>query len=200
MRLCYWGSAPEPVEETKKEDNGENHAEIVNSVGNKIFFYSGVKTSSILELNKALMELSGKLLGEYGPDAPPIKLHINSLGGYLYDAFAGIDAIHRCIIPVHTVIEGVAASAATLMSVHGAKRYITKNSYMLIHQLSSCFWGKFEEIKDDMKNNELFMERIRTIYNERSEVPKEQIEEILKHDLWWDANTCLEYKLVDEII
>jgi ATP-dependent protease ClpP protease subunit len=197
MKKCFWGSE---IEEVKKENVEVAEIGSINTIGNKVYFYSDVKTSSILDLNKALVELSGKLLSEFGEDAPPIKLHINSLGGYLYDAFAGIDAIHRCIIPVHTVIEGVAASAATLMSVHGAKRYITKNSYMLIHQLSSCFWGKFEDLKDDMKNNELFMERIRTIYKEYSEVPKDKIEEILKHDLWWDAKQCLEYKLVDEII
>jgi ATP-dependent protease ClpP protease subunit len=198
MGKRFWGS--EKIVEEVPKGNEDNGAEIVNTIGNKIYFYSGVKTSSILDLNKGLAELSGKLLSEYGDDAPPIKLHINSLGGYLYDAFAGIDAINRCVIPVHTVIEGVAASAATLMSVHGAKRFITKNSYMLIHQLSSCFWGKFEDFKDEMENNELFMTRIREIYRSLSEVPEDKINEILKHDLWWDAKKCLEYKLVDEII
>jgi len=153
-----------------------------------------------LDLNKELTELSGRLLSEFGDDAPPIKLHINSLGGYLYDAMAGIDAIHRCVIPVHTVVEGVAASAATLMSVHGAKRYITKNSFMLIHQLRNIFWGKYEDLKDEMENSEAFMKRIRNIYRTYTEVPEDQLNEILKHDLWWDAEKCLEYKLVDEIV
>ena len=31
---------------------------------------------------------------------------------------------------------------------------------MLIHQLSSGMWGKFEDMKDDMKNNEMLMSKI----------------------------------------
>ena len=43
------------------------------------------------------------------------------------------------------------------------KRYIRKNACMLIHQLSGHMWGKFEEMKDDMKNSEMLMEKIKNI-------------------------------------
>lgn len=200
MRKVFWGVEETPNDNGSNSGSSKDTSGMVNTVGNRIYFYSGVATAPILDLNKALTELSGKLLGEFGADAPPIRLHINSLGGYLYDAMAGVDAIDSCPVPVYTVIEGVAASAATLMSVHGAKRYITKNSYMLIHQLSSVLWGKYEELKDDMENSKVFMERIRAIYKDYTEVPEEKLNEILKHDLWWDAEQCLEYKLVDEIV
>ena len=200
MRKVFWGAEEAPNDSGSNSGSSKDTSGMVNTVGNRIYFYSGVATAPILDLNKALMELSGKLLGEFGEDAPPIRLHINSLGGYIYDAMAGVDAIDRCPVPVYTVIEGVAASAATLMSVHGAKRYITKNSYMLIHQLSSVLWGKYEELKDDMENSKVFMERIRKIYKDYTEVPDDKLNEILKHDLWWDAEQCLEYKLVDEIV
>ena len=71
---------------------------------------------------------------------------------------------------------------------------------MLIHQLSSGMWGKYEELKDDMKKSEILMKRIREIYEERTKIPAKKLNEILKHDLWWDAETCLKYGLVDEII
>ncbi len=71
---------------------------------------------------------------------------------------------------------------------------------MLIHQLSSGMWGKYEELKDDMENNERLMETIRDIYTRHTKIPKKKLNEILKHDLWFDSDTCLEYGLVDEII
>ena len=55
-------------------------------------------------------------------------------------------------------------------------------------------------IKDDMTNNELLMKTIKEIYEQYTKIPRKQLNEILKHDLWWDAKTCLEYGLVDEII
>ena len=202
MRL-YWGSKEEPKKTDKngaEKDSSKKGDAGVSVLGNRIYYYAYVDTEPILELNKALVELSGKLIGEFGKDAPPIKLHINSLGGYLYDCMAGIDSILRCPIPVHTVIEGVAASAATLISVHGAKRYIAKNSYMLIHQLRGVAWGKYEEMKDSMENAETFMKRIKLIYNKYTNVPDAELKQILKRDIWWDSNTCLGYGLVDEVI
>ena len=71
---------------------------------------------------------------------------------------------------------------------------------MLIHQLSSQFWGKYSELEDQKQNLDLMMDTIRNTYKEYTKVPTEQIDEILKHDLFWDAETCLEYGLVDEII
>ena len=55
-------------------------------------------------------------------------------------------------------------------------------------------------MKDDMKNNELLMATIKDIYKEHTKIPKTQLSKILKHDLWWDAKTCLKYGLIDDII
>ena len=86
------------------------------------------------------------------------------------------------------------------MSVVAEERYIHEHAFMLIHQLSSGMWGKFEEMKDDMKNNEMLMKKIIGIYEEHTNIPKSKIKDILKRDLWWDAKTCLKYGLVDDII
>ena len=71
---------------------------------------------------------------------------------------------------------------------------------MLIHQLSSQLWGKYSEIEDEKKNLDLMMETIKNVYREHTKVPMNKLDEILKHDLLWDAKKCLDYGLVDEII
>ena len=50
-----------------------------------------------------------------------------------------------------------------------------------------------------MENNTHLMQTIKTIYKEYTKVPMKKLDEILKHDLWFDCNTCLELGLVDEI-
>ena len=86
------------------------------------------------------------------------------------------------------------------MSVVGHRRLMHRHSYMLIHQLSAGMWGKYEELKDDMENNENLMKVIKDIYIKHTNIPKRELDKILKHDLWWDAKTCLKYGLIDEII
>ena len=111
-----------------------------------------------------------------------------------------MDTILRTKVPIHTYVDGFAASAATFLSVVGSKRFMSRNSYMLIHQLSSQLWGKYSEIEDEKKNLDLMMETIKNVYREYTRVPMDKIDEILKHDLLWDAKQCLEYGLIDEII
>ena len=169
---------------------------------NHIYFYSEVDRDSIFELIKLIKEAeedSILLSLKLNIDSIPIYIHINSLGGSIFNCFAGIDVIESCKVPIYTIIEGSTASAGTLLSIVGKKRYITKNAYMLIHQLSSGFWGKMNEIEDEFKNLEDLMKKIKDIYKEHSTIPKKELSELLKHDLWLDADKCLKYGLVDEI-
>jgi ATP-dependent protease ClpP protease subunit len=131
----------------------------------------------------------------------PLYLHIYSPGG---DVYAGL-SLHDFIIEfsktikVYTVVEGLAASAATIISVAGSKRFISPTSYMLIHQLSTFLGGNFEQIKDEFDNCNKIMDRIKQIYVKYTTIPKKQLADILKHDLIFDAVECKKYGLVDEI-
>jgi ATP-dependent protease ClpP protease subunit len=136
----------------------------------------------------------------YGIENPVIKLHITSYGGSVIAALSAIDCIQESKVPIHTIIDGYAASAATLISVHGVKRFIKKNASMLIHQLRSGVWGKMSEIEDDYLNLKKTDELIKKIYLDKTKLKKKDINNILKHDLDWNASECLENGLVDEIL
>jgi ATP-dependent Clp protease protease subunit len=175
----------------------------VTEVGNEIMFYSPVMTTSVVALNKKLRELENniaQLQSTTGITGIPIKLRINSGGGSLFDGFAAVDAIRTCKTPVHTYIDGGAASAATLMSVVGHKRFMNRHSFMLIHQLSGGMWGKFEEMQDEVRNSQLLMDTIQEIYVKHTKIPKKVLKELLKRDLWLDGKQCKEYGLVDEVL
>jgi ATP-dependent protease ClpP protease subunit len=133
-------------------------------------------------------------------DPPAIKVLINSGGGSITAGISSMDTILRTKVPVHTYVDGFAASAATFLSVVGEKRFMSRNSYMLIHQLSTTFWGKYTEFEDEKQNLDLMMETIKRVYKEYTKVPEDTLDEILKHDLMWDAETCKSLGLVDVII
>jgi hypothetical protein len=92
------------------------------------------------------------------------------------------------------------ASGATFMSLAGSKRLIRKNAFMLIHELRDSAWGKYTEIKDNFNSSTTIMKTIKEWYAERSKVPPAKMDEILSHDMWWNAKTCIKYGLVDQII
>ena len=197
----YWGEKQK--KSTPIKVGGEANEKHISVQDNKIYFYSGINRNACCELNKKISELEAKALTlSYNLDmeAPPVKLFINSGGGNIVSGIASMDTILRSKVHVHTYIDGFSASAATFLSVVGDKRFMSRNSYMLVHQLSSTFWGTYSNFEDEKQNLDLMMKSIKNIYKEYTKIPMKKLNEILKHDLFWDANTCLEYGMIDEII
>lgn len=189
----------------KQNDQEPEETTEVEESDNDIYFYTDVTKKSIYQLVKKLDSLdreysSIQLNYRLKDFKPEVLLHINSNGGSLLDCFAALDRIRNSPYCTHTIIEGSAASAATLMSVVAQKRSITKYSHMLIHQLSSGMWGKFEELKDEMHNCNILMDAIYDIYGKYTKIPKNVLKDLLKKDIYLDAKTCLKYGLVDKIL
>ena len=177
---------------------------------NHIYFYGNVSNKNCMKLNIAIRDLSKKLNHyriDYGFDDLKINLHIKSYGGCVFSALSTIDTIKSCDVPVKSIIEGCAASAATMISVVCHERVMQPNSYMLIHQLSSGFWGKMEEIKDEFDNLKKLSKKIRQIYKENTKLRNKydddtdmkKLKDVLRRDIWWDADDCIKYGLVDSI-
>ena len=169
---------------------------------NHVYFHSEVDRDTIFELCSLIKEAEEENVFtsfKLNIDPIPIYLHINSFGGSVYAAFAAIDIINSCKVPIYTIIEGATASAGTLISVFGKKRYIRPYAHMLIHQLSSSCWGKMHEIEDEYKNLTELMDKITKVYKDKTSIPKKELTELLKHDLWLDAEKSIKYGLVDEL-
>jgi ATP-dependent Clp endopeptidase proteolytic subunit ClpP len=191
-----------------KSDHGLPSSDGVKVWGDHIYFYGDVDGKSCMDLNIALQHLSIELstnmlstMHEVNPPQP-IWLHINSFGGNLMDGYAVSDTINRIkeMVPVITIVEGCAMSAGSIISTSGSKRLMRAKSIMLIHQLSSGMWGKFEEIKQDFKNCELLMKILSEHYLKTTKITKEKLDEMLKKDIFLDAKTCLKLGLIDQII
>lgn len=192
---------PEVAKDSIASDN--SGPDIVEKVENTLYFYAEIYRDNILKLNKELALLENNLYYQsvVTKNAPAnIYLHVQSYGGSIFSGLSAMDMILKSKIDIITIVDGCAASAATLLTVVGKTRYIKEHSYILIHQLSSIFWGNYEQLKDDMENSNKFMSMIKGIYKEHTKIPMKKLNEILKHDLWFTAKEALQYGLVDDII
>ena len=148
------------------EEEPEISGDMVSYEDNHIYFYDDVNSKSILSLIKYIKIINFNLHKmqmdtefKYNLNNVikfEIYLHINSYGGYITDVLAGIDAIQNSKYPITTIIEGAAASCGSLLSIVGNKRLMTKNSSMLIHQLSGGCIGTYEQMKDNLLNSKYF--------------------------------------------
>jgi len=170
---------------------------------NRIYFYSEVDRQNVLMLNNSIRRVGNMLINRANNLDQPVGnmwLHLNSHGGSLFDGLVAMDYIRSSKVPIYTCIDGAAASAATLMSVAGKKRFMHKCSFVLIHQLSATAFGTWANILDEVESCSKLMNMIRGIYKQYTKIPSKKLDSILSRDVWFTSDEALKYGIVDEII
>lgn len=198
-------SQPVTIELPVAESDKQEKEQFISPIsGNQLYFYSDVTRDSIYALNRQIDELTKHLKFVqfcYNlPEPPPIELFVSSEGGEVFSALSTVDKILNNPVPIHTHCEGIVASAATLISVVGKKRTISKNACMLVHQVSGGLWGNYQEFKDEMQNLDLIMKIIKNIYLAHTKFTIQNLEEMMKHDLCLEPTDCFKHGLVDRIV
>lgn len=171
---------------------------------NELYFYNDVNVESALVINKTLSDLARQLLIAKITfdlqETPHIKLHINSDGGEVFGALSIVDRIQSSKVPIHSYAEGLVASASTLISVSCHKRYIRKNTILLIHQVRSWFEGTYEDFNDEKQNMDLIMKVVKGIYLKHTKFTEDELNTILKRDIYLNAEDAIKFGLADEIV
>ena len=173
--------------------------------GNKIFFHKPVNTDSCLSLIFTINQTVKKLKNASDfmglTDYPPVYVFINSGGGDYYAGMSAYDHIKSIDYPVYTVIDGMAASAATFISLAGKKRYIMRSGWVLIHQIQTWMGGftTFENLKDEMENSTNIMKSLNKMYNENTNIPKKRLDTFFKRDIYIDSEESIKLGIVDGI-
>lgn len=169
---------------------------------NNIYFTGQLTDETCFKLCETLINYKNQILTN--EDFPNhINLYIQSPGGALLPTLALVDEIKNLEVPIHTYVRGYAASAATLLSVVGKERYIYNHSIMMIHSVKLGGDNSINtllDVKDLNMNVDLFMNIIKDIYLENTNMSEEDLEHFFYHDVWINSKQALEYGLVDKII
>jgi ATP-dependent protease ClpP protease subunit len=200
LSLLFNARGTDECDDTPFMTHDEN---IVTRKNNRIHFYADVNKKTCHRLIQLLEEANDELAAndrKYGQKSNnKIFLCINSDGGCVHSALSVIDRILQSEYEIVSIVEGVAASAGTLMSMVCHHRYIQPNAQMLIHELSSGTWGKFHEMKEEVGNLEKLHKALVALYKKYTDLSKRELEKILLHDYMWTAKECKAKGFVDGI-
>lgn len=123
-----------------------------------------------------------RALQELGGQAVDISLH--SFGG---DALAGI-AIHNLLAKYpgrkRMTVEGLAASAASLIAMAGDEIVIPENAFLMIHEAWSWAMGSADEIRSQAAVLESISAAYRDTYAKRSGMDPEAVAQLMAAETW----------------
>lgn len=189
-------------------------SEKISILGNHIYFYTKITKRTALDLIKSITDIANNIMtikihngnnnlyedDDYNDTYDPIYLHINSGGGCLFSCMAIVDTIKNCKVPVYTIGEGQIASASSILLLAGKKRFMTENSFILIHELRTYVSGTFSNLEDDYENSKLLMKKMIKYYKKRSLIPEKVLQTLLKKDIYIEAKKSKKYGFIDKII
>jgi ATP-dependent protease ClpP protease subunit len=181
-----------------KERAEEEEPSTTKVIGNEIHFYGEITSENSLEFIAAFRNLEIKLLKQKADligYEPEIRVHIMSEGGDMFSGLAMKNILETSRVKVITIAQGACCSAATFMFLGGAERRMGPNAYILIHQLSTEFWGKYQDLKNEAKTCEKFMKALKKMYKEKTTIPENKFKKLMKKDLFLSASKCLKYQI-----
>ena len=131
-----------------------------------------------------------------------IEFYINSPGGSVYAGLAIYDTMQLIKPEVSTLCVGMAMSMGSLLLTGGAKgkRFALENSRIMMHQVSSGFQGTAADINVQVKETNYLMDRLNSIYVDRTGKDLETIRKDLDRDFFMSAGEAVEYGLIDKAI
>ncbi len=133
-----------------------------------------------------------------------IHFYINSPGGSITDGLAIYDTMQFLRCEVATYCVGQAASMAAMLLTGGksGKRFMLKNSRVLLHQplITGVLTGPATDLDIEAKEILRLRERLYNILAEHTGQKPDKIEKDCDRNLWLEADEAIAYGLADRII
>ncbi len=181
-----------------------------NSKERNLFFDKQVSQSSINALSKEIIDISehDEYLKKiykahdliYKPK--PIKIYIDSYGGYVYQCLGLIGIMRSCKTEIHTIVTGCAMSCGFLIAISGHRRFGYPRSTYLYHQVAGGAFGKVKDIEEELIEILRLQQSVEEITLESTSITKKMLEKAYrgKKDWYMSSEQAIKLRVIDEII
>ncbi len=141
----------------------------------------------------------GRALKEAG-EVDAIEVRLNSPGGYVFDGIAIYNLLRGAGVPVTVVVDGWAASAASVVMMAGDRIEMGEGTMAMIHNAWTIAVGNAQDLLEVAAVLEKIDGEAAGIYQRRSGNEIELIREWMNAETWFTAAEAVDAGLADEAI
>ena len=168
----------------------------------------GETTERVLELNGTIAEESWfdddvtpqLFKEELNAGSGDITVWINSPGGDCVAAAQIYNMLSNYAGKVTVKIDGIAASAASVIAMAGDTVLVSPVSMMMIHNPATIAWGDSAEMQKAIAMLDEVKESIINAYEIKTGLDRKKLSKLMDAETWMDANSAVEYGFADEIM
>ena len=161
----------------------------------QLFLFEGITGEVARDLIKKMVALDKKKVA-------PITLYINSGGGEVDAGFSIIDSMNGIDSPVITIIVGMSASMAGIISIAGSQRFMTEHSVWMSHDMAGGVHGRDYTTKtiDRVAFMKKEQEKCEIFIAKHTKLTPEELTQARHGELWLTPQECLKKGIIDEVI
>ena len=129
----------------------------------------------------------------------PMNLHINCVGGDVFDGMAIYNIIKKRTSKTTVYIEGIAASMGSVIALAADTVVMAENSLFMIHNAWGGAMGEAKEMKKTARLLDKISGEIADIYVKKTKLPYDKVKEMMDEETWLNAEEALELGFIDSI-
>ncbi|MFC6017791.1 head maturation protease, ClpP-related [Plantactinospora solaniradicis] len=133
-------------------------------------------------------------------DADTITLHLNSPGGDAFDGIAIYNSLKDHPASVTVLVDGLAASAASVIAQAGDTVRMNRGAQMMIHDASGLVIGNASDMAGFAAVLEKTSDSIASAYASRAGGTVAEWREVMRAETWYTAAEAVEAGLADEAV
>lgn len=132
-------------------------------------------------------------------DAEQIEVHLNSPGGLAFDGIAIYNALRQHDATVTVVVDGLAASAASIIAMAGDTVVMSLGAQMMIHDASGLCWGNAAEMRTTAEWLDKLSQSGAEIYAARAGGTADDWRQAMLAESWYTAQEAVDAGLADRV-
>lgn len=133
------------------------------------------------------------------PSKGDVLVRINSGGGHAHQAIAMHAALMEHNGKVEVLVDGLAASAATLVMMAATTITVRSNALIMVHRPWGGVAGSSDDLNTAANHLDLTEAAMVDIYAARTRLPKNRIQRMLADETWMDAEEAKSLGFADRI-
>lgn len=133
-------------------------------------------------------------------EADQINVHINSVGGDVFDGVAIYNCLRLHPADVTVFVDGIAASAASFIAQAGDEVVMLRGSEMMIHDASAFAWGNEQVMIETGAILGRISNNIADIYAQRAGGTVPEWRAIMQAEMWYSPEEAVAAGLADRTL
>jgi|GEM_PF-734449 len=132
-------------------------------------------------------------------DVAELHVYINSPGGDAYDGIAIRNALRRSSATVVAHVDGLAASAASIIAIAADKVIMGPGSELMIHDAWTIGIGNADELRVVAADLDRLSDNIASMYAEKAGGTAADWRTVMKAETWYSADEAVAVGLADSV-